>query len=304
MIKYSIIIPHYNSPQLLVRCLNSIPVNEDVQVIVVDDCSPGAERFLETLPELSRPYLEFYSTDTNGGGGKARNVGLKHARGRWIVFADADDYFLDGFLNKWNQYSDSDNDIVFFDIHTLDENGNRLTSNKDTIYKLYEKRRDDRIFRYNYTEPWGKLFKRSLIEENSITFEESIVANDYLFSVKTGYYAKKITISTDCFYCYIVMKKSTSHGVVGSPEKRIARLTENVKVQQFLDSKGIKADINILSYVTYLKAFFPILHSDEIRVFKTMNYPCWPVLKGRIKLLIRYCLKRGTQLDSNTRVFL
>lgn len=34
------------------RCLASIPVREDIQVIVIDDCSPGADKYLETYPEL------------------------------------------------------------------------------------------------------------------------------------------------------------------------------------------------------------------------------------------------------------
>ena len=39
MYNYSIIIPHYNSPNLLKRMLNSIPEREDIEIIVVDDCS-------------------------------------------------------------------------------------------------------------------------------------------------------------------------------------------------------------------------------------------------------------------------
>lgn len=58
MIKYSIIIPHYNAPHLLERCLKSIPVREDIQVIVVDDCSPAVNSYIRDYPELSRPYLE------------------------------------------------------------------------------------------------------------------------------------------------------------------------------------------------------------------------------------------------------
>ena len=36
---YSIVIPHYNSPTLLQRMLDSIPQREDIQIIVIDDCS-------------------------------------------------------------------------------------------------------------------------------------------------------------------------------------------------------------------------------------------------------------------------
>ena len=36
---YSVIIPHKNVPKLLARCVNSIPVRDDIEVIVIDDCS-------------------------------------------------------------------------------------------------------------------------------------------------------------------------------------------------------------------------------------------------------------------------
>ena len=84
-INYTIIIPHYNIPDLLMRCLKSIPVREDIQVIVVDDCSPDANRYLKDYPELSRPYLEYYSTPQGGSAGRARNVGLNHAKGKCAV---------------------------------------------------------------------------------------------------------------------------------------------------------------------------------------------------------------------------
>ena len=78
---FSIIIPHKEIPDLLMRCLRSIPVSEDIQVIVVDDNSADADTYLDTYPELSRPYLEFIRTKTGGGAGYARNVGLDHAKG-------------------------------------------------------------------------------------------------------------------------------------------------------------------------------------------------------------------------------
>jgi len=53
--QFSIIIPHKEIPDLLMRCLKSIPVSEDIQVIVVDDNSSDADRYLERYPELERP---------------------------------------------------------------------------------------------------------------------------------------------------------------------------------------------------------------------------------------------------------
>ena len=67
--QFTIIIPHKEIPDLLIRCLKSIPVSEDIQVIVVDDNSSDTDRYLERYPELSRPYLEFIRT-TKGRGSR------------------------------------------------------------------------------------------------------------------------------------------------------------------------------------------------------------------------------------------
>ena len=55
---FSIIIPHKGILDLLMRCLRSIPVSEDIQVIVVDDNSSDADTYLDTYPELSRPLFK------------------------------------------------------------------------------------------------------------------------------------------------------------------------------------------------------------------------------------------------------
>lgn len=72
--KYSIIIPHYNIPELLERCLKSIPQRDDVQVIIVDDYSDAESVSIiknELQPKFSN--FQFVYKDKNGGG---ENVGI------------------------------------------------------------------------------------------------------------------------------------------------------------------------------------------------------------------------------------
>lgn len=90
---FSIIIPHKDIPDLLMRCLRSIPVSEDIQVIVVDDNSAGADSYFKKYPEMSRSFWEFIRAPKNGGAGYARNIGLDRAKGKYVLFADADDFF-------------------------------------------------------------------------------------------------------------------------------------------------------------------------------------------------------------------
>ena len=120
MIHYSIIIPYYNCPKLLVRCLNSIPTREDLQVIVIDDCSPTNYLYEDIVVKYSQCNVEFYQTPRNLGAGCARNIGLKHAKGKWLIFADADDYFNVCFSDILDLYVDSLADIIFFKASSQD----------------------------------------------------------------------------------------------------------------------------------------------------------------------------------------
>ena len=70
---YSIVIPHYNSPNLLQRMLDSIPQREDIQVIVVDDCS--TRQNVELLKQCHHSNLEIVYLPENKGAGYARNIG-------------------------------------------------------------------------------------------------------------------------------------------------------------------------------------------------------------------------------------
>lgn len=69
MKNYSIIIPHKDIPELLQRCLNSIPQREDIEVIIIDDGS-------KAVPVLTREDAELVALSENGGAGHARNIGL------------------------------------------------------------------------------------------------------------------------------------------------------------------------------------------------------------------------------------
>lgn len=90
----SIIIPHHEIPDLRQRCLDSIPDVPEVQIIVVDDNnSPQKVDFIK-FPGLERQHTQCIFAKDGGDAGHARNVGLKHADGQWLVFADSDDFFL------------------------------------------------------------------------------------------------------------------------------------------------------------------------------------------------------------------
>lgn len=91
MIIFSVIIPHYNDEKNLYNCLGSL-YNQDFQddemeIIVVDDCSP-----VDIQKELNFrfPNVRFYRLPKNKGPGAARNQGIAMAYGEYLAFVDSD----------------------------------------------------------------------------------------------------------------------------------------------------------------------------------------------------------------------
>lgn len=256
MINYSIIIPHYNIPELLVRCLRSIPIRADIQVIVVDDLSPNGEKYVEKYPDLSRPYLEYYRTSKGGSAGRARNLGLKHAKGRWLIFADADDFFPPEFEKILDEYLNNESDIIYFNVMGVmseDVSVHVDRNNRNPFFEMVKKNNDSLCFRVECVTPWGKMIKRSLINILHAKFDETRHSNDYYFSVATGIGANKVLPVDEVFY--VVTSRPGSLSSVSMYDSKNLSLREAkdrfwvaMKVQNFLNKKNISYPVEKYKY--------------------------------------------------------
>ena len=217
------------------RCLGSIPVRQDVQVIVVDDCSPDAGNYLKKYPELSRPFLELYSTEKGGSAGRARNVGLQHARGRWCLFADADDYYEDGFLDKIGSELDDSLEILYFNI-----SGTGLRAQlHQKIFELYLTNHDETEVRYHIWEPWNKVFSLQFIFDNQLRFEEVPVGNDAMFCLKASRAARHYRIIDQQLYFLTDNMGSISHRAL-SFEREMDYTKVRTRINRFMAEQGLE----------------------------------------------------------------
>lgn len=174
MIKYSVIIPVYNSEKTVARCLDSLTVQnrEDVQIIVVNDGSQdGSEEIILQLA-AKNPSIEYIYQD-NAGVSRARNTGLVHARGTYITFVDSDDYVTEDYFSVLDRAEDCDL-LVFAhrvtgnvpDVTALFAKLQTLTTAWERLVLLLSSRR--------IMSPWDKRFRRSIIEEKSVRFIEGM----------------------------------------------------------------------------------------------------------------------------------
>ena len=213
MVLFSVIIPHYNSTILLKRLLSSIPMDESIQVIVADDKSTEDLTEVKDLV-IARGGLFLHNTTDGKNAGVCRNLGLAQAVGKWLVFADADDYFLDGAFDVLNKYTDSDADIIYFSPTSRYENTEMPAKRHisyQKIVKHYAEAPSDNteiLLRYSFMSPCSKMVRNQLVQENQILFDEVPAANDVMFSMRTAYSANKISASMEEIYC-ISSAKST-----------------------------------------------------------------------------------------------
>ena len=110
----SVIVPVYNAAGCLHRSLRSVlrQTLPDFELITVDDCSTDESAEILAGYRALDDRVRVFSTARNGGPGAARNVGLGHARGRYIAFLDADDFWMRNKLERQVRSFDDDDVIV------------------------------------------------------------------------------------------------------------------------------------------------------------------------------------------------
>ena len=208
MITYSFVIPHKNTPDLLQRCLNSIPQRNDVEVIIVDNNSSPDIVDFEHYPGGERNDVTIIKDNNSIGAGGVRNTGLSQAKGKWVLFADADDYYNLEIINTLDKYKDTDAEVIYFN-HQVEKNGIIIKNPYPYIDRYYGNDLD--AVKYKHTVPWNKMVKRAFLFRNHISFEDCPVGNDIFYSYQVGYFSKKVIVEKRKIYNYVINAESTIH---------------------------------------------------------------------------------------------
>ena len=212
MINYTFIIPHKNTPELLKKCLDSIPSRDDLEIIVVDNNSSPDIVDFDKYPGIGRSGVRIVRDNNSIGGGGARNTGLALAKGRWVLFADADDYYTEGYLSVLDKYVNKDLDAVYFNFNRIEKG--QSSPLPYTLRFLANAFFDGNIasdeLKFKLTVPWNKMVKRDLLEKYHVSFEDCVVANDLLYTYQIGYYSRKTIVESAKIYNYVINNNSVS----------------------------------------------------------------------------------------------
>lgn len=273
-IKYSVIIPHKNSPDLLLRCLQSIPQREDIQIIVVDDNSDAKRVDFEHFPGKGISGIDIYLTKEGRGAGYARNVGLKHARGEWLIFADADDYFAEGAFRIFDAQFENKADVIYFKSASVYSDTKAPADRADSYNALIDSylndHKNENHLRIGFEVPWAKMIRRQFVEQKGIGFDEVPACNDVIFSMLSGYFARTIDVVPNSVYIVTVSKgsitKRKNHTVF------LSRFKVSLRKNKFLKAHGLGR---------YQKSIMRNLLGIVKRKPSYIFYSCWLLMKYR-----------------------
>ena len=202
-IRVSVILPVYNCERYLRPCLDSILEHNDqrIEVICVDDGSTDGS------PAILADYGAKDSrvrvlTQKNAGAGAARNLGMSEARGEYLSFLDADDFFDPEMLRKaYNKAYLEESDIVVFRSQEYYEDTGRFIGMRSNIREEYLPEQQpfagvdvpENIFRLFVGWAWDKLFRADFVRANGLKFQEQRTTNDLLFTYSAVVKAERIS---------------------------------------------------------------------------------------------------------------
>ncbi len=205
----SIVIPIYKVERYLERCLNSLKAQtfSDFEAILIDDGSPdGSGAICDAFAREDARFIPLHQP--NGGVGKARNAGLERASGRFITYADPDDYVGPDYLKHMiDAQKRHDADMVIARYVSLSEKTMRQVWCVPVTREIYLERKDfgqalPELYNLNRIGTlYSKLYKREILE--GLKYSETIkMRGDVMFVTwileRTG--SIEVINNSDYFY--------------------------------------------------------------------------------------------------------
>lgn len=216
MSKVSIIIPAYNAAEFIHISISSIQSQNfsDYEIIIVNDGSTDhTAAIVEDLASKDNK-IHLISIE-NSGPAVARNVGISHCTGDYIMFMDSDDTLLhDTLPGAVMKAEESRSDMVilgFSIINVGDQSKINYTAPEAVIAGREEiGQAIEQLYIANLlNQCWGKLYRRELIVDNNITFENYMYGEDRLFIFDCLKHTNGITVIEKPGYNYYMHKSES-----------------------------------------------------------------------------------------------
>jgi len=218
MCRLSIIVPVYNVEKYLQKCLNNLLLQdipkEEYEIIVVNDGSTDNSSAIADKYVAGNQNIHLIIQENQGLGG-ARNTGIKHANGNYIMFVDSDDYIEEKCLSALlKRVEDNNLEILRYNHEEVNEDYNIIPKRRNAKHAVIFDEEISSGAEY-LSEKMGYacyvcvyLFKTSLIKEGNFYFEKGIYFEDVEWLPKVMMKAKRVKTINKQVYYYLKRKGS------------------------------------------------------------------------------------------------
>lgn len=304
----TIIVPIYNGEKYLDRCIQSIlgQTYKNIEIILINDGSTDGSS------KICRKYQKSYNNivfidKQNEGVSKTRNVGLKYAKGEYVGFVDSDDFIEKNMYSElYNNMKKCKSDLSICNYsYNNDIELKNIFSSQEALEYLFEKK-------YFRGFLWNKLYKMSIIKNNSIYLDEDVfICEDLLFNYKYIKKCEKISYLDLKLYNYEINNTSALHSgldkkyltIVQAYEKIIKEANndnletvENSYFKVLCDliyrNSILKNKIDITQIIKRRKELYLKIKKHQVKVKDKIAltlYYYFPIIIGNLKKI----MKRG-----------
>jgi len=278
----SVVVPVYNTEQYLPQCLDSI-INQTlnkIKIIVVNDGSPGnCEAICSSYPQVTH-----LSYGENRGLFLAREFGVRHASGEYILHVDSDDIIAPELCQKIHDTILSDHpDCITYDLATHKDNTttpstlhNNNFQNIDRSHLFFENILDETIFGGAF---YQKIFRRDIIikvlDELNV-HEHIITAEDYLFNITCSYHTTTVRHLDYLGYTYNLDSEDSATRSASTLNSALKYLQNTSTIMHYLNKfsqlHSIPFEKFTITKKIFIKWFF-IIHSSVCQNHMTELLP-------------------------------
>ena len=273
----SVVMPIYNAAEYLVEAIDCVlqQTMKEIELICVDDGSTDGSFDLIKKKQEEDKRVRII-TENNAGPSIARNKGLVRARGRYVIFLDADDFFEPTLLERLYNLAERkrlDIAVATYDLYNNStgkhspmigsEHGDLLDGGRIISAREYP----DKIFQTVTGYVWNKLFRKSFLTEKNITFHPDLyVFEDMFFVCATMALADRIGRDSKVLVHHRIYSEQWRAKLFRKYYARVPIVYE--KLKEFLSSLGM--------YLPLRQSFLDLSASRCYKIYNLL----WEDAKG------------------------
>lgn len=261
--KISVIIPVHNAEKYIDKAVQSVMEQNytNWELLLIENGSEDASLDICKKNAEKDSRIQVLK-EKNKGAGSARNTGLCSAEGEYIVFIDADDYLPDKsvFQRYMNIAKQIRADIIVSNYVRL-WNGKILPAAGHDSFSVYSPDSEEFRFRGFFSVGtlsyvWGKLYRKSFLDQNRITFSEYPYAEDKLFNMQCYVCGAKYAFIEQIGNVYRKNEDSVSYKYNPESSRCWLGIAQTFKNWMEEEGKDVEQYEGLIQYTVFFASFF------------------------------------------------